>query len=701
MPTETDGDGDGILNTDEGKAEDAGTCASMNYGSSVDTDGDGIADYCDTDSDNDTIFDRFEGLRQTDDDNGDGVVDARDTPDFRDTDSDGDGLLDIDEAHFTPEGTPGDTDGDGIFDFRDPDSDNDGLADSQECAQPPSACGNRPSSITADTDGDGITDVVEVNACPSGGTITFRDVANNEERTHDCTSDAVTAVDMAHPYSSPTARGDFFFVVPPMEAPSPPSSTLTFAMRIKKADVYFLLPAIEAIVNGDTVIIPDVTETLVNGLPDLVTALRDPATGIPDTWIGAGKYGDYPSAGCGVPVTPVPSTFTWNGSLRNLPSWACALPSGCGITPHTETPFYHVADVANLTATELVSSLMSTASVYHVGYLSGEDTYVAGMAGIPALFAISEPLQTGRLAWSSTSVSITGCSTTSLSWPPGAVASRSARRLTECAGGSVGYPCFRRDAAHVVVLSTVVPLRNAPNPRSTPDNYHAPLVPLPPSFDATVDSLRMKNIFVIGLSLGRLYDTTTDLRTIAERTSAIATDATGTTRAPIVYRNTSLTPSSLSADVVRGIRQLGATRMNISLEATDATGGSEDAVDTLGAFVDSIERNLSGTGVCLRVRDQDGMLIDGTGRFPDAEPVTFPDFPTGGNVCFDIHARQNDPSDMTTDPSGRSRRGVAATSVPQIFTATLRIMGNDTLTLSERRVYFLVPARIRSPENPL
>mgnify|MGYP006288393311 FL=1 len=124
-----DADGDGICDEDEGRQFD------------VDTDGDGTPDYRDTDSDNDGIDDSVElgttpGTTPVDSD-GDSI------PDFRDDDSDGNGIPDVEEG-------AGDADGDGLGDFADQDDDNDSIADFIEIGQDP----NNPT----DTDGDGIPD---------------------------------------------------------------------------------------------------------------------------------------------------------------------------------------------------------------------------------------------------------------------------------------------------------------------------------------------------------------------------------------------------------------------------------------------------------------------------------------------------------------------------------------------------------------
>lgn len=163
----------------------------------LDTDGDGSPNYRDPDSDNDTILDGDEFGVDTDND---GLEDQEDL------DSDNDGWLDSEEAGdqdiFSE---PVDSDDDGIPDFRDPDSDNDGLSDRNE-----REIGSDPTK--SDTDDDGVTDLIEVGAetDPTDGTV------------------------------SPLTRGDFVFVIPYEEEPSPPRDTLRFRTSIQFADVYFL-----------------------------------------------------------------------------------------------------------------------------------------------------------------------------------------------------------------------------------------------------------------------------------------------------------------------------------------------------------------------------------------------------------------------------------------------------------------------------
>ena len=186
----SDSDGDGIMNS----VDDGSSSTLVNY----DTDGDGIKDYKDLDSDNDGILDLVE-VEGTDSDkngridsfsdsNNDGYHDAYasspliiynndsatevvNLPNYRDIDSDGDSIDDSREGYSPADYsvisiirdhdrdgilnhydksvggtsiTPCDYDSDGVPDYKDLDSDNDGITDLVE--------GN-------DTDGDGNRDV--------------------------------------------------------------------------------------------------------------------------------------------------------------------------------------------------------------------------------------------------------------------------------------------------------------------------------------------------------------------------------------------------------------------------------------------------------------------------------------------------------------------------------------------------------------
>lgn len=110
---------------------------------SVDSDGDGVADYLDIDADNDGIVDYIEWQGST----GTPIAPAG-------TDADSDGIDD----NFESATTPVDTDGDGIPDFQDPDSDNDGDLDLLEGWDTDNDGTANTVPAGTDSDGDGLDD---------------------------------------------------------------------------------------------------------------------------------------------------------------------------------------------------------------------------------------------------------------------------------------------------------------------------------------------------------------------------------------------------------------------------------------------------------------------------------------------------------------------------------------------------------------
>ncbi|MCP4255249.1 MAG: hypothetical protein GY775_17940 [Candidatus Scalindua sp.] len=140
-------DGDGVPDAVEDTNGD-GVCDELDR----DSDNDGYPDCNDPDDDGDGILTLLEGVGDTD---GDGI------PNYLDLDSDNDGMSDFEE---TAGGTAiGDNDGDGLEDFVDTDdedgplgdSDGDGISNEQEIK-----IGSNPND--PDSDGDGILDGIEV-----------------------------------------------------------------------------------------------------------------------------------------------------------------------------------------------------------------------------------------------------------------------------------------------------------------------------------------------------------------------------------------------------------------------------------------------------------------------------------------------------------------------------------------------------------
>ena len=147
-----DADGNGIIDS---LALNEGTLTTP-----TDSDADGTGDWREVDSNNDGVNDIVGTTFAGEDASGDGVVDDI-------TDTDGDGIADVvdqldgfgtapdsdrDGILDNTEGTA-DTDGDGLPNFQDTDSDNDGIPDSTEAGPTP----NTP----VDTDGDGLPDYID------------------------------------------------------------------------------------------------------------------------------------------------------------------------------------------------------------------------------------------------------------------------------------------------------------------------------------------------------------------------------------------------------------------------------------------------------------------------------------------------------------------------------------------------------------
>jgi uncharacterized repeat protein (TIGR01451 family) len=174
-----DADSDGIVDSadgDDGNAGDSGDTAPTN------TDGDGLPNYIDPDSDGDGLPDIDEA--------GNGALDADNDGDIDNAaDADHDGVpnnIDTNDAQFGGIGAP-DFDGDGTPDNLDTDDDNDGIPDANEGNGSVDTDGDGlADSMDADSDGDGIPDSVESNVDTDGdGVPNFRDLDSDNDGIND------------------------------------------------------------------------------------------------------------------------------------------------------------------------------------------------------------------------------------------------------------------------------------------------------------------------------------------------------------------------------------------------------------------------------------------------------------------------------------------------------------------------------------
>ncbi len=139
----SDSDGDGVLDRDDLDSDNDGIPNTVE--GTLDTDMDGVPDYLDIDSDNDGLTDTFEAGGA--DSNGDGRLDN-----FTDTNNDGQ-----DDASFAEPLPLPDTDGDLKPDYLDLDSDNDSITDATEAGYQDQDGDGEIDEFT-DTDSDGYHD---------------------------------------------------------------------------------------------------------------------------------------------------------------------------------------------------------------------------------------------------------------------------------------------------------------------------------------------------------------------------------------------------------------------------------------------------------------------------------------------------------------------------------------------------------------
>ncbi|MBQ9817123.1 MAG: hypothetical protein IJM59_06655 [Proteobacteria bacterium] len=215
-----DNDGDGFSDVDEIKGlvtktehEKAGTFSGACPNSKtnpknklgtasapVDCDGDGTPDYMDTDSDNDGLTDIQEGMLRLKT----GYL-AR-----YNGDTDGDGIADKTECAFA-NNVCRDSDNDGIPDMLEVDSDGDGLSDNFETKCCNGGCNWCSDPTKADSDGDGVSDLIEYGA------------GTNPKDKND----------------NPQSKGNFVFVVPYKKKAEPKTQSLSFETAVQTIDIYF------------------------------------------------------------------------------------------------------------------------------------------------------------------------------------------------------------------------------------------------------------------------------------------------------------------------------------------------------------------------------------------------------------------------------------------------------------------------------
>lgn len=603
---DTDSDGDGIDDYREAGDSDPGTPP-------LDSDGDGTPDFQDLDSDANGILDAVEGSGDADgdgrgdfqdlDDDGDFIgdvfeigsdpanpidTDGDGTPDFRDTDSDNDTILDLDEGLT-------DFDLDGVGNWRDTDSDNDCRGDGLESGgvRPPRDTDGdgRQDFVDRDSDDDGIADAMEDTNCNGVRDGTETD-AGNADTDGDGVSDLIeeaAGTNPNNPADNPQANGDFVFIVPYQDPPSPMDDDLDFATRLQAVDMYVVLDRSGSMTTEVTAIRNNLS-TVRNNLTCPPLGSGNPLTCIPDLWAGAATVG-YSGSGA--------DTF------RNL----------VDLSPN-----------ANF-ATQIPASAL---------------TEPAGCCSEPLTFSVFAAVTGGGSGQTS------GCGLSGVA------------QRTSCAGspaanagfGTFGYGCFRDGALPVILLATDEPPLVASGTNICP-NWASIVLPA-----MTARSAKLVGI----LGDGGAASVLTGLQTMATNTGAVDSQ---NGNAPLVFNGSGATAATA---IENGIRTLA---NNIPLDMSAVTNDDPgDTVNAVTAFVDHLETLQLGTALCANGLTDIDTNAD---TFDDA----YVDVRAGTPVCWKLIPKVNNT--------------VPATDVPQLFRATVEVIGDGVTTLDTRDVFFLVP----------
>jgi len=273
----------------------------------------------------------------------------------------------------------------------------------------------------------------------------------------------------------------------------------------------------------------------------------------------------------------------------------------------------------------------------------------------------------GGYDWPESDVPALYATATGMGLPGASLPSGSVPARTGCPAGTFGYPCFRDGAVPIVVLITDATFHNGPGGANAYSD--ATIGGHAPTYDEMIAELTAARVRVIGISVGS--GAREHLEATATDTGAV--DGSG---APLV---SIASGGTVSDSVVTQIRILAnQTPIDISIVFED---DPSDSVDTWAAFVDHLEANEAGD----LARGCEPRPAEDTDA--DGHPDTFRSVTPGSPVCFDIVVKQNDT--------------VMPTDMPQLFKATLRVLGDGFTELDTRDIFFLVPPVVDIPDGPM
>jgi len=366
--------------------------------------------------------------------------------------------------------------------------------------------------------------------------------------------------------------------------------------------------------------------------------------------------------------TPLEDELAFSSRVQSLDMYVILDRSGSMTAEITNVRDNLATVVSNLTCPPLGSGDPATcipdlwAGAGTVGYTgSGADAFRnhvdlqpnPSFAGIPTTEpagGTQEPLTFSVFAavTGAGSAAATGCGLSG-------VAARATCTGSPAANGgyaTFGYPCFRQGALPVILLATDEPPLSAGDTNKCP-TWNTIVLP-----SMTSRSARLVGIYGSGSAAA----TITDLQTMATGTGAVDAASANT---PLVFSGSD---AGAATAIQNGILTLAA---GVPLDlATAVEDDPSDAVDAVAAFVDHLETLQLGTPECangLTAVDTDADTLD------DA----YVDVRAGTPVCWKLLAKSN--------------ATVPESAVPQVFHATVRVLGDAVTPLDARDVFFLVP----------
>ncbi len=598
-----------------------------------DTDGDGTPDYLDDDSDGDGIpdADEFSG----EDCSAPADSDGDGTPNFADGDSDGNGIDDGDES-------TGDFDEDGTPDYADIDNDGDGIRDVEEIGDDPASPADSdgdgsPDHMDADSDGDTISDRDEDIVDSDGDEIPNRRDADSDD---DGLSDAMEA-------------GDDDPATPPVDTDGDGAPDYIDL----DSDGDGLVDASEIAEGTD----PLLTDSDGDGASDLVEV----ASGTDPSAAGdnPASRGDFAFI---MPFMDDPEP------PRDILDFATDIQIAdvYFLMDTTGSMSGSITALQNAIRASLIPSIVEEIPDTHFGVGEFRDYPVSPYGGssdqpfnnfqditgdfMAAQMATSMYRASGGRDTPESHGSALHALATGSGLPRSSVGDRAG-----CPAGTFGYACFRETAVPIVIMVTDVPWHNGPG-----DSNPYTEIAGEPQYADVVAAFSAENMRFIGIGQGT--------GGIAHmRQFGIDVDSVDSAGEPFVTTYSG-GDAALASTIVDQIRDLIATPIDVSTVFED---DDTDAVNTAEAFLDRIEANEDG--------DAGRMCAPRAGEDTDADtfPDTFREVDPGDRVCFDVIVRENVTVEQTLEP--------------QVFRATVNVLGDGFTPLDEREVVFIVPPAVQ------